>query len=225
MLILEAMSPPASLTRNFGRSRPERLDPEDERGRLRLHFIHRYVRDERFAHALRRLARTHGDVAAFCRRWGLTFHDHQAETAVREWCEQRRQNGGIPSSALLTYFSWGGFKPTNHGLIRLRFVWDPTEESRADAEAHLRGTLERRMQAALDDIARAYRCFDKPSRQRRPARGKHLNWLFERQCHGLTYEEIAERATMVEADAVRQACQRLAKRMELELRKSSGARS
>lgn len=219
------MSPPTSRRQNSGQSRPERLDPEDERGRLRAHFIHRYVEDEGFARALCRLAQTDGDVAAFCRRWGLTFHDHQAEAAVQQWCVQYRRAGDLSPIALLACFSWAGFKPSSQRLIPLRFIWDPTEESRADGEARLRRALEKRMQAALDDIAGAYNSYDKPSRQRSPARVKHLNWLFERQYHGLTYEEIAKRAQMVEADAVRQACQRLAKRMELELRKSSGARS
>ncbi len=219
------MSFPASRRRNHGRSRPERFDPEDERGRLRLHFILRYVQDEQFTRALRRLSRRDGDVAAFCRRWGLTFHDDQAKAAVGQWCEQHRRNGNISPSWLLTYFSWGGFRPSNQRLIPLRFVWDPTEESRADAEARLRGALEKRMQAALDDIAGAYRRYDKPSRQERPARGRHLNWLFQRQRYGRTYEDIAERAQIVEPDAVRRACRRLADRMGLELRQYSRTRT
>ena len=219
------MSPPASRRQNSGRSRPERLDPEDERGRLRAHFIYRYVQDERFARALCRLAQTNGDVAAFCRKWGLTFHDHQAEAAVRLWCEQHRRNGNISPCWLLPCFSWGGFRPSNRRLISLRFVWDPPEESRADAEARLRRALEKRMQAALDDIADAYRRYDKPSRQKRPARGRHLNWLFQRQCHGRTYEDIAKSYGRVEPPAVRQACHRLADEMGLKLRKSSRTRT
>lgn len=211
------MTRSASRRQKLGRTRPELFDPEDERGRLRASFIHRYVRDRNFVDALRQLARKEGDVAAFCRRWGLTFHDNQAEAAVQEWCEERR-NWNILPSALLTGFSWGAFKPSNHRLIELEFVWDPTVESRADAEVRLRGGLERRMQAALDGIADTHRCFDEPSRQRRPAVNKHMGWLFRRQRHGQSYEEIAKDARMVAPDAVRMACRRLADRIGLELR-------
>ena len=74
--------------------KPERLDRNDERARLRLDFLRYYLRDGGFARALRQLVMTKRDEGKFCRRWGLTFRDHEAETAVQTWCEQYRLYGG-----------------------------------------------------------------------------------------------------------------------------------
>lgn len=213
------MTPPVSPRRNPGRSRPDRLDRNDERGRLRLHFIALYVGDDEFTDGLHELARSGGDVAAFCRKWGLTFNDYDAAEAIREWCEQYRRDVNISPCALLTYFTWGGFKPIYRGQICFEFFWDPTEESRDRAEARLRDAFGKKLGAALDGVADAYRGYGEPSRQRRPARGKHLNWMFERQRYGRSYGEITRSYPMVEPDAVRQACRRLADEMGLELRK------
>ncbi len=212
------MSPSESGERTRPRKRPDRLDPDDERGRLRAGFIRLYLQDQGFRRALRRLAKRKGDVVAFCDRWGLTFRDNQAEEAVRLWCEDHCRNKSIPTDGLLSYFTWGGFRPIDQGCIFLRFIWDPTEESRTDAEARLRNAMEQRLKAALDDIAKGYHDFPEPSRQRSPRRAKHLRWLFERQRFERSYAAIAEDAAMVEAPAVRLACERLAKKIDLEIR-------
>ena len=200
-------------------SRPERIDPKDERARLRLRFICLYVQDEEFQRALEELAQTEGDVEAFCERWGLTFDDCASAAAVEAWCEVRRSNPDFPYYDLLSCYSWSGFVPRNYSLIPIKFIWDPAQESRADAEKRLPSSSEGVMQAPIDEIDSAYRCFNKPPRQRSPMLFKHLGWLFERQRHGRTIEDIAKDDPMVGRDAVRHAYQRLAKKMRLTLRR------
>lgn len=196
--------------------RPERFNPRDLRAQLRLRFICLYIQDEEFQRALEEL--TEGDVDAFCKSRGLTFDDRAAVEAVEAWCEARRSNPDFPHCELLSCYSWGGFVPRNYSLFPVKFIWDPTQESRTDAEARLPSRFAGKMQAPTDKIDSAYRCFNKPPRQGSPMLFKHLGWLFERQRHGRTFKDIAKGDPMVGCDAVRHACHRLADKIELSLR-------
>ncbi len=162
-------------------------------------------------------------VVQFCERWGLTFADKAAEEAVHWWCTERRRDGDqCKPGYLITGFHGGSTLPLDD-FAPTAANWDPTRESRADAEARLRREWEAHLKAELDWIEGAYMNLESTPLQQRPKRrpkcrpkyAEHLRWLFERQAKHLSFAKIAEGPPVTDQAAVRMACGRLAGELDL----------
>lgn len=224
------------------REKPERFIEDELQLFLRVEFVELYLEDSEFCANLealesnfegplpsnlaawwfiKREARSWAsNVSAFCHRWGLTFEDNSAELAFHFWCAMRREQGESIGTHGLTSGFWAGVNLPDCGDPPVvKIDWDPICESRKSAEDRVLSEVNRVTKERFDIIASAHEYLPKRP-QRRPARyTKHLEWLYQRQRHGLSYAAIAKRKPIIhETKAVQQACKRLADEMGLILR-------
>lgn len=164
-------------------------------------------------------------VNEFCDRWGLTFSDDGAQSMVHGWARLRRYHRNHLDPDWITaclhapsVFPSGEIEPPP------ATGWNPTRESRKAARKRILNAWAEHLDAELTRIASAFECLPKRPKSRRHA-ARDIKWLFWRQRHRWTYEEIAQRemgyygtnshqeindSPDIDVDAVRKACRRMA---------------
>jgi len=202
--------------------RPHRLDPSSLRTVLRIGFLSRYLSDESFCEALRRLS-VGDDFAQFCQKWHLTFDDDQVQSAISQWCETSHELGGLAVGDVIEFFGSAVEHPDARRTTTITIFWNPTFESQKSAQSRIRKSIDRKIPALLksidDEFAKRYEIYP---RQRSRLRGKYLDFLFIRQCSGKSFAAIHKahadkHMRMIGSKAVERACRRLAEDMGLVL--------
>jgi hypothetical protein len=186
------------------------------------------------ATALRRDARYVAAVTEFAARWKLdrlpVVGDESAGLqALHAWLLPRFldwQDGEEPTDAEAQGFgsgvASGALVPPASAVATLTVTYDPTAETRSDAEARARAELAR----LLDEIESEHRAAGYVFADVAHQRESHAAWLYSRLVYGWSFPKIAREWNadkaydeQVNADAVRVAVNRLAgkERLNIEL--------
>ena len=189
---------------------------------LRAMFLETYLEDPDFRADLIALAEGEGapcaEIGRLCERWGITFEDRAAEAAIQWWATERRRAGpGFKPGWLISGLHASANLPDDMVAPPPADAFNPTTESREAARERILGEWSRHLDARLDAIAKEYAeaAGVQPRPQRRGETLRHMGWLYARRAYGTEYRAIAARENMAGTDAVRKACDRLARELGL----------
>lgn len=201
--------------------------PGDEFYTSRVLLLIEYLKESDFVDELCRCAID--DAERFCTKWGLTFEDGGASTAVRTWLALRAEHPEWAPNLLTSEMpgidgvaGYGGVY-ANTRIELPPLYYDPARDDADAIRERVRIELEKEIRRIDSETSGI---LEKPS-GRMPER--RFDWLFQYQARKQTYVAIADGENAkgsgdYDADRIRKAVTRLAAEIRLTLRQSEQGR-